>query len=161
MKRPSMFGRKKIGALSGALTAGFAIAALALFIPSANAQNLVQLQSPGYVRTHGVVVEATVLVMCKLRRPHTVGAASTPARATLRIDLVERVGKGTAGGTGKIATKNGDFRCDGDSHLVQILVPANSAGRAFKKGTAFGQTTLKICRETCHSVSDAREIKLR
>lgn len=161
MRRESLLGRKKGRLLSALIGGVFAVAALMMFVPSASATNLVQLQSPAYLRTRGVAVEVTVLVVCKLPRPRTVGAASTPGRATLTVDLIERVGRKTAGGTGKVASKNGDFRCDNNSHLVTLIVLANAGGKAFAKGTAFGQARLKVCAGSCHSVTDVREIKLK
>lgn len=161
MRRELLLGRRKHGLLTAVVSGGFAVALLMMFIPSASATNLVQLQSPAFLRTRGVVAEVTVLVVCKLPRPGTVGAASTPARATLTVDLLERVGKKTAGGTGKVSSKNGDFRCDDSSHLVTLFVPANAGGKPFAKGTAFGQATLKVCAGSCRSVTDVREIKLK
>ena len=161
MTRVSRGGRKQHGLLSAVLVGAFGIAVLMFFIPSANAANIVQLQSPAFLRARGAAVEVTVLVVCKLRRPGTVGQASSPGRATLTVDLVERVGGGNATGSGKAASRDGDFRCDNNSHLVHLFVPASAAGKAFAKGTAFGQTTLKVCAPRCKSVTDVREIKLK
>jgi hypothetical protein len=147
MKRPSAL-----------VAAAFVAVAVLLFIPSAGAASIVQLQSPAYLRNHGAVADVTVMVVCKLRRTETVGAASTPARATLTVNLTERVGKHIASGSGKVASRNGDFRCDGGSHLVHVFVPAKST--AFAKGGAFGQAVLKVCTTTCRSVTDSRTVRL-
>jgi hypothetical protein len=146
--------------LSAVLFAVFAAAAILAFVPSASAVNIVQLQSPAYLRDHGAAAQVTVMVACRAKRS-TVGGYSTPARATLRVTLTERVGSHTAGGVGTASSKNGDFRCDGGSHLVQVSVADNVGAPAFKKGSAFGQATLKLCSSTCRSVTDSRTIQLK
>jgi hypothetical protein len=159
MKR--FFGARRTRVLgSGAVFVALAATAMTLFVPSAGATNIVQLQSPGYLRARGAAAEVTVMVACRLRA-RTVGAFSTPARATLAVGLVERTGKRTAGGSAKLATRNHDFRCDGNSHLVTLLVPAKVGAHSFSKGGAFGQATLTVCSPTCRSVTDERTIRLR
>jgi hypothetical protein len=149
------------GIVSGVVAGAFVLAAVMLFIPSAGATSIVQLQSPGYLRNRGVAAQVTVMVACNAHRPRVVGASSTPARATLTVSLVERAGKHTAGGVGTAASKNGDFRCDGRSHLVEVLVPAKVGARTFVKGGALGQVTLKVCTPICRSTNDARTVRLR
>ena len=159
MKR--LFSARRTRVLgSGTLLAGMVAVALTLFVPSASATNIVELQSPGYLHARGAVAEVTVMVTCRLRA-RSVGAFSTPAHAALIVGLVERVHGRVTGGTAKLASHNGDFRCDGNSHLVNLIVPAKTGARAFAKGGAYGTTTLKVCSPTCKSVTDERTIRLR
>jgi hypothetical protein len=161
MRRIWNRGRSNHRPLSALLFGVFAAAALLLFIPSAGAISIVQLQSPAYLRDHGAAAEVTVTVVCRARPGGVVGRSSTPARATLTVSLTERVGNRTAGGVGTAASKNGDFRCDGGSHLVDVFVPAKTGAVAFDKGNAFGQATLNLCSPTCRSVTDSRTVRLR
>jgi hypothetical protein len=149
-------GTRVVG--SGVLLAALAATALALFMPAAGATNLVQTQSPGYLRARGAAAEVTVMVVCRLRA-HTVGGFSTPSRAALIVGLEENVQHRIAGGTAKLSSRSHDFRCDGNSHLVTVTVPAKT--RAFAKGSTFVMATLKVCNPTCRSVTDVRTIRLR
>src|SRR5947208_798486 len=98
---------------------GFAAAALLLLIHFASATNLVQLQSPAFVRSRGAAVQVTVTVACDASSTGTVAASSTPATATLTVKLTEKVGNGTAVGNGAAASQDGDFPCDSGSHNIQ------------------------------------------
>lgn len=158
MKQARTLGRKPHG-LSFLLAGGLVLAAVMLFVPSAGATSIVQQQSPAYLRSHGAAVQVTVMVECNGRRSGTVGASSTPTRATLTVSLSERSGRGEATGTGTAVSRNGDFRCDGGSHLVDVFVLARL--KPFVKGSAFGRATLKVCTDTCRSVSDARTVRVR
>jgi hypothetical protein len=153
-------GRRKYGLVSALLAGVFAAAAILLFLPSAGATSIVQLQSPAVLISKGAAVGATVLVECKLPKNGTVAGSSTPARATLTITLSENTGVSIAGGAGKALSRNGDFPCDGRSHDVPVYVIAKAGTPPFAKGAAFGQVTLKVCKASCSSTSDARTIKI-
>jgi hypothetical protein len=101
-----------------------------------------------------------VFVECKLPKDGTVAGSSTPAKATLSVKITENTGLSIAGGAGKVLTRNGDFACDGRSHDVGVYVIAKAGTPPFAKGQAFGQVTLKVCKATCRSTTDARTIKI-
>ena len=160
MRRLRLIRRARIQRLSVLGGGLLAVLAVVLFIPSASAATLVQLQSPAYLRSGGAAVETSVLVVCTKPKNTTVGAASTPTRATLTVTLSEKVGKALAGGTGVALSKSGAFRCDGQSHYVTVFVLATPGSRAFVKGNAFGHAELKVCSTKCNVVTDDRTIKL-
>ena len=153
-------GRKPYGVLSALIAGVFATVAILLFLPSAGAASIVQLQSPAVLISKGAAVGATVLVECKLPKSGTVAGSSTPAKATLSVTISENTGLSIAGGAGKVLTRNGDFVCDGRSHDVGVYVIAKAGTPPFAKGQAFGQVTLKVCKATCRSTTDARTIKI-
>ena len=154
-------GRGTHRPLSLLFTAAIAGVAMLLFVQSAGATSLVQLQSPGYLRSRGAAVQVNVTVVCNTRRTATVAGASTPARATLTVNLTERSGHGIAVGSGRASMRSGDFRCDGGSHTIVVSVLASPGSKVFVKGSAFGQATLKVCHPSCRSVTDSRSIRLR
>ncbi len=134
--------------LSVLLISGCIGVATLLFVTSAGALGIVQLQSPAHLRSGGAAVETTVFV------------ASTPFRATLSVTLTENVNGSIASGYGRATTGSGDFRCDGSSHDVQIFVVARPGSHAFRRGSAFGQARLELCRSTCHVVTNSRTIRI-
>ncbi len=146
--------------LSVLLISGCIGVATLLFVTSAGALGIVQLQSPAHLRSGGAAVETTVFVACTRAGSRTVGSVSTPFRATLSVTLTENVNGSIASGYGRATTGSGDFRCDGSSHDVQIFVVARPGSHAFRRGSAFGQARLELCRSTCHVVTNSRTIRI-
>jgi hypothetical protein len=142
------------------LIAVAATVAILLSVAAVGATTIVQLQSPAYLRSRGAAVEVTVMVVCNTHRPGTVAASSTPATATLTVRLSENVRGGIAGGKGRATSRNGDFRCDDRSHYVTRFVLAQPGSKAFRRGSAFGEATLKVCKPLCQSVSHASTVSI-
>jgi hypothetical protein len=151
-------GRRR--SLSVLLISGCIGLVTVLFVTSASALGIVQVQSPAYLRSGGAAIETTVFAACTRAGSGTVGGVSTPFRATISVTVTENVNGHIASGTGRATTGAGDFRCDGNSHDVVVFVVARPGSRAFARGSAFAQARLEMCRATCHVVTNSSTIRI-
>jgi hypothetical protein len=137
------------------IAAGIAIAggvSLALALPAGAAVSqasppvaAIQVQSPGVLEARGAAVMVPVLVVC------SPGDTAYPS-----LHLTQRVGSGIASGSGST-----QLACTGNLQTVNITVPANADGEAFRKGTASAIAQMYVCNYyTCNSTTDTRTIEL-
>jgi hypothetical protein len=86
--------------------------------------------------------------------PFAYVACAPGSYASLSISLSESVGKSIASGSGST-----DVTCNGE--IETITVPVAATGKAFAKGTAFGQATLFSCGPGfCGSTTVSGNVKL-